>query len=379
MRLLLTTFILTITALGCLSSAQTMQFSIKLDKYGWQPDQLKITNGEREIGETRRVAFDSTGKLYVGFAIGGDNRLLKPGEANNTFRVLTIDSASGAVKRKLDFATQSKEWVGLNVSASDDLVVTANNKVQLVGEDGSPKATFDIPMPKGNHLLFVRQSASGKTLLITLLDLNAYYFLREDTLSLITHCYVPPERNRDEPGTFSDNIQLRFVGTQVPGSPYEMVKAPLCGEGQDLWSLGTSIVHPHLLNDSTVLELKTATSDADKPVFEVLKINGELVWKRELPKHFAAPTLLPICTTRDWHRFAVTVMELRGGSRTFDISPRAVSMGVWIYDARTGKQIGSIKYPTLGRYEFALSPDGSKLAILSNNGGTMQLWSLPGN
>jgi len=387
MRRVLITLALATIASGCPASGQTLQFSVHLQQYGWQPAKLKITNGEREIAETRHIGFDSAGRLYVGFAIEGETKLLKQGEANNIFRVLAIDQESGAVKRKLDFATQSKEWVGVNVSANNALLVTANNKVQLIGEDGSPKTAFDIPMPAGNHRLSIRESATGKTLLVTIGDLSTHYFLRSDTLFPITHCYTPPEQSRDdpeafsrnmaEPGTFSDSIQMRLDGTTRLGPPYELVKAPLCGKAQDLWSQGAAYITPVLLDDSTVLELGTSKLDVDTSVFELRKTNGELAWREELPKHFLADSFSwdSVGTTHG-SRFAVEIVELRGGSQRFDISPRTISMGVWIYDVRTGKLVGSIKYPKLGRCEFSLSPNGERIAILSTDGGTLEVWKL---
>jgi WD40 repeat protein len=392
MRQVLIMLALATAASGRLIPAQTQQFSTHLQEYGWQPAKLRMSSGEREIAATRHLDFDSAGKLYVGFAVEGKNKLLKPGEANNIFRVLTIDQESGEVKQTLDFATQSKERVGVNVSASDALLITANDKVQIVSKDGSSRMVFDIPVPAGNHILVIRESASRKTLLLSINDLNTHYFLQSDTLSLITKCYTPPPplptrdhpgvnfSNKHEPGTFSDNIQIRLAHTTQLGPPYELVKGPLCGEAEDLWSLGTNVIEPILLDDSTVLELGTSKLDVNTSVFDVRKTNGELVWAEELPKHFLADTLtLGPARTADGSRFAVEIVELRGGSQEFDISPKTVSMGVWIYDARTGKQVGSIKYPKLGPYEFALSPDGSRVAILSVDGGIVEVWKLPGS
>jgi hypothetical protein len=360
------------------ADAQTLLYSVSLQTYGCPAAELTPFTRESELSAgMQHISFDRTGKVFVGCAIQGDAKLLKPGEGNNIFRVLTIDAESGAVSRKLDFPTQSKERTGINISANNSLLVTANDKVQLLGDERTARATFDIPIDGEKQELGIDESVSGKTLLVSIFGAKGFdlRFFHADTLSLMTHCEIPTY-GRDFPNTIADHVQMtEFRNDYVKGGPMpwrRLVVGPLCGPTRDLWE--DDAVGPFLLDDSTVLERGTRGSSGSASGFVVRKINGETLCSVEFPKGIAMVGL--VRAAQDGSRFAMQVGQFRGGHPALDIGAKMVGAWIWIYDTKTGKRVGSIPVSADGRLRYALSPKGDKVAILSPDGGTLEVWKL---
>jgi hypothetical protein len=367
--------------LGGIAAAQTLRYSVHLQDYGWRPETLPLGQRERSFNNTTHLAFDDSGRLYVGLSVQGEAKLVHPGEPNNIFRVLVLDSQTGKDESSHDYPTESTERVGLDLTAQGKLLVTANDKLQLIGDDGAPKSTFDIPMPTKDNLIHeisVLESPSGKTLLLRI-DWPTSYFLATDSLSLIAHCEGRPESHfRDVPEAFSDKIQLHFDSSTIGSN--RLWIGPLCGSPTVLWNYGMKIFEPVLLDDSTALEMGTPLEDGNASMFEVRKVSGEILWDDELPKHFLTALVLggAVRVSKGGFYFAEEDFEYRGGRRVLDIDSKIKSMWIRVYDSQTGKQLGSVPLAKPGIREFALSPDGRQVATLSLDGGTLEVWQIAG-
>lgn len=362
------------------SAAQTLQYSVDLRKYGCPSG--RHTRLELSAGTTN-LSFDSAGKVYVGCVIQGEARLLKHGEVNNIFRVLTIEPEKGKVIRKLDFPTQSKERTGLNITANGQLIVTADDKVQLVDEDGSVTAIFQIPIDGMNQILNEQLSASRKTFLVLVYGVSGSfpYFFRANTLSLAADCHISVgQYERDYPTTIADSVQMKnFRSTYAAGDPVpqnRLVMGPFCSETKNLWTVDSSVV-PFLLDDSTVLEIGRSEQVEYTSVFEVRRTDAGVLWVQQLPKYFLAGGGLS--TTEDGGRFAIKVDELKGGHPTLDISAKTASSWIWVFNAKTGKRMASIQVPANDNVRYALGPNGGRVAILAPDGGTLDVWRTEAN
>ena len=84
-----------------------------------------------------------------------------------------------------------------------------------------------------------------------------------------------------------------------------------------------------------------------------------------------------------WHLPEGAKMRLgKGRINDIQFSPdgtefaATTSIGIWIYDAKTGAEITLIKQPGRGFGKIAFSPDGNVLACAagSNGRGAVQLW-----
>jgi hypothetical protein len=327
---------------------------------------------EGDVALTSHIGMDTVGLVYVGFAIEGEPTLLKKGEVKNTFRVLTINPEKQTVERTLDFPTASVHRVGVNLSSNDSLIVTADEKVQLLDEAGSPKSIFSIPQvpteSSGPRLLEIQQSPSGGILLIRK-DIGYNYFLRTDNLSTAAECKIPYSRGKDSAYTFSDSSKFRMYDSPA----WELVGGNLCEESITLEKLSYYFV-PIVLDRATMLEIRPELETTENSTISVKKMVGGERWHETLPKHYIFSSN-PVTVSRDGNRFAIIVMEVRGGSRFFDVGWKVVSESIVVYDAQTGKHIGSLKMPNYpGKFEFSLSPHGDKLAMMK--GGVVEVWKL---
>jgi len=356
--------------------AQTLQYSVRLQDYGFTQYVHPKSEGEGDVALTSHLGIDAAGLVYVGFSIEGEPTLLKNGEVKNKFRVLTINPEKQTVERTLDFPTASVHRVGLNLSANDSLVVTADEKVQLLDEAGSPKSIFSIPqVPTKHHyrILDIKQSPSGRILLISTdtdrTDSDYNYFLRTDNLSTVTECNITYGRNKDRADTFSDSLKFRDYNPP----DWELVGGNLCEASRNLVHYDSFFV-PYVVDNSTLLIIEPEVTTTKSSTITILKMNRGEVWHETLPKHFIFP-YSSVAISRDGSRFAMSVLEVRGGSRFFDVSWKVVSESIVVYDAQTGKHIGSLKMPNYPvKFELSLSPHGDKLVMLK--GGVVEIWVL---
>ena len=353
---------------GSYAPAQQLLSSINLEDHGWQhPTREQVK--EMEYTQTRHIGFDDAGKVYVGFALKGGPKILKPGETNNLFRVLTVDPNKGAVTRELDFETQSRYRTGVDISANGSLIVTANDRVQFIGEDGRPKAVFGLPAPDLHTLgwgLF--ESASGKTLLAsTTGSQGGFFFLNSETLSLESKCNQTSSQEY-VPKTFTDLFKMNDVelGNSLQ---FELMRGPLCGKAETFWSVSGVYFEPILLDDSTLLEIHHRS-----PIIQVQRLSGQVLWTETWPKHFVPDLDNGVSKTRDGSRFAIIFTEERGGLPALDISSRPVTSSIRVYDSLTGKLVSAVRGGKSGVNEFVLSPAGDMLAI--QLGHTVEFWKL---
>jgi len=358
------------------ASGQTKLFSVRLQDYGYAPIVHPKPGGEGDLAMTNHLAIDGDGRVYVGFSMEGGPRLLKQGETNNTFRVLTIGPENGVVGRTLDFPTTSIVRVGI------ELTVAANEKVMLLGKNGVPRATFDVPVshkPVGG-ILEIKKSPSGKTLIITNYD-NNYVFLSSETLSPIAQCNVPSKQ--DSPETFSDKMKvIMFQSSDIPTID-ELRYGPYCGATALLRPNGSQLDTPFFLDNSTLLGVGEPPWSRDRllngsPLWAV-KSDGTPLWSMPLPKHFTFEVNPVVSVARDGSRFALWVEQFTGGNTHFgfESTVKILDSSLVVYDARTGKQVCSVNPNPIahtGLLEFALSPHGDLLATLQ--GGVLQVWKL---
>jgi hypothetical protein len=310
------------------------------------------------------MGFNSHGVLYVSFAIQGVANLVLPGQGNNIYRVLATDPQKGTVLRTLDFPTQSKHRVALNINATDQLLITANDEIKLVAGDGSVRNNRKFPLTERLTTAWqIAQSPSGKMLMASEDSQTSFTFLSTDDLSVIAQCAPHPDSER--PFTYTDTFEVNPGG----GSPLRsLYSGPLCGETERIENLGSASVTPILLADGRLLEFR-------RDSLMLRRNDGHAAWNIMLPDHHALyPLENKISLARNSRRFAVLALETKGGNESLDITSKITSMAIEIYDVQTGTIAKSVPLKKGGCDEFVLSQDGGELAI--QYGSTVEVWNL---
>lgn len=104
--------------------------------------------------------------------------------------------------------------------------------------------------------------------------------------------------------------------------------------------------------------------------------DGKLVFERELPEK---QSVWGIATSTGQRRFAIAINRGRGGSDLLDIGPHISLYRVFVYDLLHRRWIFALdakKEGIKGISGLALSPDGSRLALI-NQDGILETFRLP--
>jgi hypothetical protein len=120
------------------------------------------------------------------------------------------------------------------------------------------------------------------------------------------------------------------------------------------------------LSDDVFLRL--GTDKDSRGVVKLVGPDGRVKFQHAMPKKNDVPQYyVGFWATSDerGYRFAFTVDTWRGGSRFFDISGKLVARRIVVYDER-GHELASVPVSTAYKrdFDFSLSPDGHRLAIL---------------
>jgi len=208
------------------------------------------------------------------------------------------------------------------------------------------------------HGYFIRQSVSGKTLLVT--DHHGRYddtFLDPDNLEIRTRCV-----GRNE-GIASISDASQFFEHEIRYTPsFAILRGPFCERAS---TIGTPVPVERVPELHAVDELKyilvwptrVEVADADR---------GEL--SRYATARHEDYGSFDVRFSRDGSRMAIPVIKYKGGSTFLDISPTPVSERIAVYDLNTLQIIVSIPLgplaPAGDPTDFAFSPDGKQLAVL---------------
>jgi hypothetical protein len=370
--------------------AQTLLWSVSVKTLGWQDPYANLTKNQSSAGKIdfdllifrQQLAMNAAGQVYAGFGIIGQ----KPG-ATKTLRVTVLDGKSGSVVRQIDFPAPMLDRTAVLAASDGTLLVVAGDRVQRVNADGVTQTSVPLPpQPKINPGLWVTESPTGRTLLLTT-DEKLFRFLRTDTLATVVECRT----KNDEIDQLSDDLAISMANGP---HGFDLHVGPFCGDMPLLWTLADNRSSDvRLLDDSDVLEIGLHR-------VRRITLEDKTVWSWDAPGKTVPEAIYGVAISTSGGRVAfplVVFHDLPPGPCSdvcpvaqFDATaqrpscelcnsePRFETLitGIAVLDAGTGKQVAMIalEHTSGDHLAFALSPDGHRLAIM--NGPDLQLWSL---
>jgi|HubBroStandDraft_6_1064221.scaffolds.fasta_scaffold79556_2 hypothetical protein len=334
---------------------------IKLQDYGWQPVPYRPARfGHPPL--TPNLWLDHDDRVLVGFALRESDALATREQPQRSFHILRF-TTEGKSDLALSLPTDSWYTNGFYLSPDDQILARANGKLQLLSkgesqvQSGASQVLAACP-----ENCSIRQSFSRRTLIIAVRpvvgsrDAPIVYTILDASSS-------PPRILRTCSQMASMQITDKFVYRGAYDRDDDLtVRFPFCDvehyEDFPKWGKGA----PYVLNDETIF--KMGGTQGGRFGIELIGAEGHSKFSIEMPKHDFIDRE-KIATDERYDRFAFIVNTEHGAHPRLDIGGHLVARRVVVLDG-TGKELASI--PTETNYymdsNFALSPDGRRLAIL---------------
>jgi hypothetical protein len=258
--------------------------------------------------------------------------------------------------------------------------------VMRVDVDGAVQNSAPLPpQPDINPGLWVTESPSGKTLLLTT-DEKTFRFIRSDTLATVAECQSPD----DELDELSDDLTISMADSQ---QGFGLRIGKFCASMTPLWSLQnghTSDVR--LIGDSDLIEVNLTQ-------IHRITLKNKSIWDWTPPGQAVPFPIEGIAVSQSSSRVAVPLVIYHSLPRPpcHDVCPmrqmnadpqqpvcvvcpgtpnfQTIFTGIVVLDTASGKQLAMVPLGDVDSHQFAfaLSPDGQKLAILNKD--IVELWS----
>jgi hypothetical protein len=340
-------------------------FEINLRNYGWEPpDRHQIERPSIVVGHDRRV--------LVGFAVRERKGLVTRTQPSLSFHVLRF-SANGEVDLSVSLPTNAAGRTAVYFSDTDQIIVRANDSVQLLqsGEQKVQESVWKI-LARCTVQCQIEQSFSRRTLFLYSDDADPpVTIIRLSQLPALQlqRCGKPPrliksteDKIQNYPQSITDEFAYFLGGEGAYRWPLcdfnHRVELPLNAQGRST-----------VLNDDLFVQ-DTHDLRKNQETLEVISADGHAKFRRDIAKHESADGLwAPIRSSERGDRIAVAILTTRGGNRTLDISSHVTALRIAVYDIEAGKELASVAVSAKHKYrfEFDLSPDGRRLAILEDD------------
>lgn len=339
--------------------------TLDLRTYGWEPPE------SREIGSPS-IAVDHRGRIVVGFTVRERTGLVTRTKPSLNLHIIRF-SSEGNAERSLSLPTNSKGRSGIYLSDTDQIIVRANESVQILqANKGNPQRESWETLASCTRECNIEQSVSRRTMLLYTDDGNPATLIRFSNEVELQRCGKQPqlarsfeEKIQNYPQCITDEFSY-FAGSE-PGRGQFAYRWPHCNFGDRVnmalhvggrWSV---------LNDK--VSVVDTHSEHGGGNLEVLSFDGQVKFRPELGKYESASSFwAPVASTERGDRIAVDILTARGGNRTLDVSSHVTSRRIAVYDIESRREVASIPVSEKFhyRYDFALSPDGKRLAIVED-------------
>jgi hypothetical protein len=355
-------------------SAQSRAQSIvvlSLRDYGWLPP-------DRHEINSPSLAVDHQGRVLVGFTVRERPGLVTRSQPSLGFHIMRF-SPDGKIDLSLSLATNAAGRTGIYLSDKDQIVARANNNVQLLQADNAnpiEAGTWKVLAPCTSHC-YVEQSVTRHTLLLYTEDADPpVTIIRLSEEPMLQRCgkahkFIVSSQDmiQNIPQSITD-VYAYFHGWEA-GSGEFNYRWPICDyEHRAEMALGIRGRWMTLSDSLFVVNTDSSSKGNHGSGLEVISSDGQVKFRPEMEKHESAGSLwVPIRSSQRGDRIAVDMFTARGANQRLDLSGHLTARHIAIYDTEAGKQLASISVNPKHRYrfEFDLSPDGSRLAILEDD------------
>jgi hypothetical protein len=355
----------------------------ELADYGWQP-LPKEQIGEWAGARSQLVSIDHQGRVLVGFATRENQSLASRENPGLSFHILRFTS-EGKEDLSLVLPTNNLFTNGFYLGPSDQIFARANDTFQwMPEEDGSRKegAAWQLlgPCPRNCR---ISQSSSRRTLTVStnskeMADRDYDRGIRTNTM--LDASSSPPHvvQNCANSGT---TITDKFSYQSSNNIRTDVRRWLLCDREHDTelpLDMRGGLVSA--LSDESLLLLGTAK---DRRGIDLVRPNGQTRFHHEMPKHDVVRN--EVRSDERGDRFAFTVQTWRGGVSALDIGGKVVAFRIVVY-SEDGQELATVSLnPQLAnislnayyyrRFDFSMSPDGHRLAILDE--GVLTVHDVP--
>ncbi len=345
-------------------SEPTKVTRIKLEDYGWQSlpeDQPKEWVGTR----SRSISIDYKGRVLVGFTVRENQSLADREHPGLSFHIFRF---TGEGKIDLSLALSTDNWFnnGFFQGPDDHIYARANNALQFLSDEPDAGDTGSVwkTLASCSMNCWINQSPSRRTLIVRELEGSSRYrYTVVDLSSSIPRVAQHCPWIASQAATITD----KFAYQSTDGMSRDARRWLLCDREHDTelpLDMRKGTIAP--LSDEAFLLLGTGK---ERRGVELVGLDGQVKFQQEVPKHDIV-VWQQIRVDDRGDRFAFTVETWKGGSQALDISGKRVARRVVVY-SENGQQLASVSvnpdYYSL-RYQrdfdFSLSPDGHRLAIL---------------
>jgi hypothetical protein len=364
-----------VTLFACTSvraQSQTGKIStFNLETYGWQP--LPTNSSEQPSewpgGPSQQVSIDHKGRVLVGFTVRENYGLATRERPGLSFHILRFSSEG---KVDLSFALPTKDYftTGLYLGSSDQIIFArANDALQFLSEENGARREGADWQTLAPCSAYCRISYSPSRATLILETLNKANENSNATYTIIDGSTFPPHivQTCTRMAFHALKITDKFAYWDgVEGHEPFTRRFSFCDvdHPQELPLGWGGLVH--VLNDDAFLRL---AQDSKQLRGEIALVDsrGQVKFRHEMHKHEVPRYLAGYWVPSDekGNRFACVADTRKGGSRFLDTSGKLVARRIVVFNDK-GQELASIPVSTTYHrdFDFSLSPDGHRLAIL---------------
>ncbi len=334
---------------------------LKLRDYGWQEPE-SVHPHELDTIEKRSLVIDHKGRILVGFPVRERHGLVTREQPALSLHIVGLTPQG---KVDLSVALPANGWRNNSIylNDSDQIIARANDALQMfAGEtDASPtRNSWKAIAPCGLRCR-IEQSSSRRTLLLENWDADFPATIVDAVQGAVTNrCAKPPY----SPQSITD--EYAYFSGQGRGPTYTpfLYRWPFCEHEQGIQIPLEASGFLRALNDESLVIVAHFVNRHRPAEIQILSPDGHVKFRQAIAKHDIFMNRIRNSERGD--RFAIDIWTLRGSLQALDISGRRVAHRVAVYSSKTGQMLADISVNPTQRYgfDFALSPDGHRLAVV---------------